>query len=221
MATKKKKVKIIIVDDHSIMRDGLKGVLTKNPEYNVSGEANNGQEALSVIEEIRPDIIFMDLSMPDMGGIEATGLITKQFPDSKIIILSMHSEQHQAMDAFRAGASGYVLKGSEPSEVLDAVAKVLEGKRYASPAIAETLFSGFVDIFQKEQVLEPYDTLTNREREILKLIASGLKNKDIAEKLFISLHTVKTHRVHIMSKLDVHDMTGLTKIAIRKGLIQG
>ena len=215
------KVSIFIADDHPIIRDGLRGLFYGHRDYAVIGEAEDAMKALTAIEKTRPDIVIMDISMPGMDGLEATERITKEFPETKVIAFSIHDEEQYAVDAFRAGAMGYVLKGSDPSEVLASVEKVLSGERYASPAIASRLLSGFVNLIQSEQSEDPFDTLTPREKEILKLVADGAKNKEIADKLFISPHTVKSHRGHIMSKLDVHDMAGLMKVAIRKQLIEG
>lgn len=216
----KKKVKIFIADDHPLMRDGIKNILIKNSMYAVIGEAENGEEALKAVERLRPDIVFMDIGMPKMNGLETTRRITKEFPEVKVIMLSMHSEEHYVMDALKAGASGYVLKGSNSSEVLESVEKILNNKRYMSPAIKDQLFESLVEVVQKEQVSEPFDTLTDREKEILQLLVLGAKNEDVAGKLFISPHTVKTHRTNIMKKLDTHDMGGLVRIALKKGLIE-
>lgn len=216
----KKKVKIFIADDHPLMREGIKNILIKNPAYAVIGEAEDGEEALNGIMKLRPDIIFMDIGMPKMDGLETARRITKELPETKVIILSMHSEQHHVIDALKAGAAGYVLKGSNSSEVLESVEKILDNKRYVSPAIEDKLFNYLVDLTQKERITEPFDTLTIREKEILKLLALGAKNEDVAEELFISTHTVKSHRTNIMKKLDVHDMGGLIRIAINKGLIE-
>ena len=220
MTKKSEKITVFVADDHVLIRRGLKDILAKNQEIAVVGEAGDGPEAISEIKRLKPDVVLMDITMPKMDGIEATELILKELPETKVIILSMHQEHHYAVDAFRAGARGYVLKGSDPSEVLDSVRRVSRGGRYASPVISEGLLSGYVDLIQKDKALEPFDTLTAREKEILKLLAEGLKNNDIAEKLFISAHTVKTHRINIMRKLDVHDMGGLVKVAMRKGLIE-
>ncbi|MCK5237058.1 MAG: response regulator transcription factor [Deltaproteobacteria bacterium] len=216
----KKKVKIFIVDDHPLMREGIKNILIKNSTYTVIGEAENGEEALNGINKLRPDIVFMDIGMPNMNGLEAAKRITKEFPETKIIMLSMHSEQHHVMDALKAGAMGYVLKGSDSSEVLESVEKIMDNKRYISPAIEDQVFNNLVKVAQKEQVTEPFDSLTSREKEILKLLALGVKNEDIANKLFISSHTVKSHRTNIMKKLDIHDLSGLTRIALQKELIE-
>lgn len=216
----KKRVKIFIADDHPLMRDGIKNILIKNSMYAVVGEAENGEEALKAVKRLKPDIVFMDIGMPKMNGLETTKRITEEFPKTKVIMLSMHSEQHYVMDALKAGARGYVLKGSNSSEVLESVEKILDGKRYISPAIEDQLFNNLVKVAQKEELTDPFDTLSSREKEILKLLALGVKNEDVAEKLFISANTVKSHRTNIMKKLDTHDMGGLVRIALKKGLIE-
>ncbi len=215
------KVTILIADDHPIIRSGLKNLFEDDGRFEVVAEADSGLTALSEVETHKPDIVIMDISMPGMDGIEATRRIRKEFPDTKVIILSMHHEKQYAIDAFRAGASGYVLKGSDPKEVLESVRRVLDDGLYASPTVADRLLYSIVDLIKKEQVTEPYDTLTDREREIFGLIADGEKNREIAERLCISVHTVKTHRVNIMNKLDVHDMAGLMRIAIKKDVSEG
>ncbi|MCK5236854.1 MAG: response regulator transcription factor [Deltaproteobacteria bacterium] len=213
-------IKIFITDDHPIIRNGLKKMFSKDPRYKVVGEAKDGKEALEGIDKNKPDIIIMDISMPEMDGIVATKRIIKTYPDTKVIILSMHQEQQYAIDAFRAGAQGYVLKGSAVTELMDSIEKVSNGSRYASPIVANGLINGIIDMIQGEMPMDPFNSLTSREKEVLKLVAKSIKNKEIAEELFISVHTVKTHRANIMKKLNLHDTAGLVKIAIRRGLIE-
>ena len=214
------KVRILVVDDHPLIRTGLNIILSDNPRYMVIGSAADGLEALKEVDSCCPDIVFMDINMPSMDGLEACKQITEKFPDTKVIILSMDTKESSAVKAFKAGAKGYILKDAHHSQMMDAIEKVLDGDLFVSPGIANSLLSGFVEAAKKDKVTDPFDTLTRREKEILGLIAGGAKNKEIAEKLFISLSTVKTHRAHIMEKLDIHDMAGLTKIAIRKGLCE-
>ncbi|MBE9528930.1 MAG: response regulator transcription factor [Proteobacteria bacterium] len=209
--------RIIVADDHELLRDGLKSTLGKVPGYEVVGEAANGTDAMRLVEELRPDVVIMDVTMPGLDGISATKRIVEDF-GTRVIVLSMHEEGIYAVNAFKAGAMAYVLKGTAAVEVLQAIEEVMRGARYASPSVANELLGSFVDILQKDLPIDPIDTLTAREKEILKHIASGNTNKEIGEKLFIALSTVKTHRVNIMTKLDVHDVAGLTRIAIAKGL---
>jgi DNA-binding NarL/FixJ family response regulator len=209
--------RIVVADDHELLRDGLKSTLNKVEGYEVVGEASNGIDALRMVEELRPDIVIMDVTMPGLDGISVTKRIVESF-GTKVVVLSMHEEGIYAVNAFKAGAMAYVLKGTAAVEVLQAIEEVLRGARYASPSVANELLGSFVDILQKDLPVDPIDTLTVREKEILKHVASGSTNKEIGEKLFIALSTVKTHRVNIMTKLDVHDVAGLTRIAIEKGL---
>lgn len=211
--------KVFIADDHPVLRNGIKSIFSGKPDFLIIGEAENGAEALKGISMLKPDLVIMDITMPDLNGITATKRITEEFPDIKVIILSMHSDIYHAIDAFRAGAMAYVLKDSGPEELLHAAERVSQGSKYASPAVAEELLNDFVDVIKKEQSQDPFDSLSQREREILKLIADGSTSKEIAGKLFISISTVKSHRNHIMKKLKVNDMAALIKVAIRKGII--
>ncbi len=213
------KIKIFIADDYPVVRRGIKTIFSESPDYHVVGEAEDGLRVLEDVRRLRPDVVFMDIIMPHLDGIQATKLITKEFPETRVVILSMHHDPVYALDAFRAGAWAYVLKGDDPSELFRAVEKVTAGRRYASPSIADELLSDFVEIIAKEPGTEPYDSLTSREREILRLIAEGYRSREIADKLFISLSTVKSHRIHLMKKLRVNDIAGLVKVAIRKGVI--
>lgn len=215
-----KKIRVFIADDHPVLRGGIKTALSGLPGCEVVGEADNGAEALKRITSLKPDVVIMDVTMPELSGITVTKRVTEAVPGIKVIILSMHAEPTYAIDAFRAGAMAYVLKDSSPDELLKAVGKVFEGNKYASPAVSEELFNGFVDMVRNDRSSpDPYDSLSAREKEILKHIAEGLTSRDIAEKLFISVSTVKSHRNKIMKKLEVKDMASLIKIAIRKGVI--
>jgi len=211
--------KIYIADDHPVLRSGIKSIFSEHPDYDVVGEADGGQEALKEIVSLRPDVVLMDITMPDLNGITVTRRVLEEAPEVKVVMISMHADVYHAIDAFRAGALGYVLKDSPPEEILMAVEKVLGGAKYASPAVAEGLLNDFVDIIKSEESTDPFDTLSAREREIMRLISDGATSREVADKLFISVSTVKSHRMHIMKKLKVNDMAGLIKIAIRKGLV--
>lgn len=215
-----KHTRIIIADDHPVLRNGIKSILSGTPGYDVVGEADNGAQALKIVGSLKPDIAILDITMPDVNGITVTKRITEEFPGTKVIILSMHTELTNTIEAFRAGAMAYVLKDSAPDEIIRAIEKVRGGNKYASPALTEDLLNGFVEVIKKEQAHDPFDTLSQREKEILKLIADGATSKEIAEKLFISVSTVKSHRNNIMKKLSVNDTASLVKIAIKKGMIR-
>lgn len=214
-----KKTRIFIADDHPVLRNGIKALLSGCPDYEIVGEAENGAAALKGISALKPDLVIMDITMPDMNGITVTRRIADELPDTKVIILSMHSDLSHPIDAFRAGALGYVLKDSEPNDILRAVERVRNGGKYASPAITEDLLNDFVDVIKKDHEKDPFDTLSQREKEILKHIADGSTSREIAGKLFISLATVKSHRNNIMKKLKVNDMASLIKTAIKKGIV--
>lgn len=213
-----KKTSVFIADDHPVFRSGLKTVLSA-AGYDIVGEADTGGAALKAISSMKPDIAILDITMPDIDGIAVTRRIADEVPGTRVIIFSMHSDVNHPIEAFRAGALGYVLKDSEPGELLAAVEKVAVGGKYASPAITEELLNDFVDVIKKEHSADPFDTLSIREKEILKHIADGSTSKEIAEKLFISLSTVKSHRNNIMKKLKVNDMASLIKTAIKKGMV--
>ncbi len=211
-------VKVLVVDDYPYLRRGVSTVISSHPGYAVVGEAEDGFKAMEGVARLRPDIVIMDISMPRLDGIQATRRITEEFPGTKVIILSMHTDPLYALRSFKAGAMGYVFKGSDPDELLLAVERVMAGKMYASPQVSEDLLGSFVDMIKVDSHLEPFDSLSLREREILELIAGGAKSREIASRLFISLSTVKTHRINIMRKLGVNDTAGLVKAAIRMGL---
>lgn len=215
-----KKTTIFIADDHPVLRDGIKTVLTTVPEYVVVGEGATGQEALSGVLDLKPDIVLMDITMPELDGITVTRRLLERLSDTKVIILSMHSDISHAIDAFRAGALAYVLKDSPPAELLHAVSKVSVGLKYASPSVAEELLSDFVDVIKKDHSMDPFDALSQREKDVLRLIADGVSGREIAERLFISVSTVKSHRMNIMKKLKVGETASLVKIAIKKGLVE-
>lgn len=210
-------ISVILVDDHVIMRDGLKGLLGKEGDINVVGEANNGREAVKLALDKNPDLVIMDIAMQDMNGIEATRQIKHANPRINVLALSMHSERQIVVGIFRAGASGYLLKDSTSNELVEAIRTVYKGKKYLSQKISDIVLQEISDI-KKDSAEIGVDILTNRECEILQLIAEGKSTKQIAEVLFISPKTVESHRANIMEKLDIHNVPELTKYAIRTGL---
>ena len=214
------KTRVFIADDHPVLRGGIKSALSQLDGYEVAGEASTGTAALEAILSLKPDIAILDVSMPELSGIVVAMRAVEALPELKVIMLSMHAEPSYAIDAFRAGAMGYVLKDSSPDELLLALEKVRSGNKYASPVVSDELFNDFVEMIKSDKSSsDPFDNLSAREKEVLKRIAEGLTSRDIAAALFISVSTVKSHRNNIMKKLSVNDMASLVKIAIRKGLI--
>lgn len=212
------KIKLLIVDDHSVVREGIKAFFSEQPDYIVVGEVDDGLKVMEEVTRKKPDVVIMDITMPEGDGYKATRDIKEKFPEIYVVILSMHRERKYAIDAFKAGAVAYVLKGGSLNEIKTAAETVMAGKIYASPPLSNDLMSDLVNILQNPK-LEPFDTLTQREKEILKLVAEGEKSKQIAEKLFISLSTVKSHRKNIQKKLNVTDTINMVKIAIANGLV--
>ncbi len=214
-----KKYRIVIAEDHTIVREGLRSLLSSDPEFEIAGEAEDGREAIQRVETLAPDIVLMDLSMPRMNGIEAIREIRKRISGTKVIVLTVHKDEEYILTAFQAGANGYVLKDATHSELVAAVRTVLKGKPYLSPAISETVLEGYLEGKRSLKVESSWDALTPREREILKLIAEGYKNKKIADLLCISIKTAEKHRANLMKKLDLHSISAVTAFAIQKGLI--
>jgi DNA-binding NarL/FixJ family response regulator len=214
-----KKSRIVIAEDHTILREGLRSLLSSSPEFEIVGEAKDGREAIGCVEKFKPDLILTDLSMPRMNGMEAIKEIKRQSPETKILVLTVHKAEEYILATFRAGANGYLLKDSTHAELVMAVKKVLSGKQYISPEISEKVIEGYLEGKKILKSRTSWETLTQREREILKLIAEGYKNKEIAEDLCISPKTVEKHRANLMEKLDLHSIQALTAFAIGKGLV--
>ena len=213
-----KKIKVVVADDHTILRQGIKALLDNQEEIEVVGEAKDGREAIKVIEELSPDVILMDIAMPGLNGLEATRRIKKKFPKTKVVVLTMHTNEEYIFQILNAGADGYLVKETAFQDLISAISSVHRGEAFMSPSISKKVLTEYIQRAQgKEKV--GFDTLTTREREILQLVAEGNSNKKIAEALFISPKTVETHRAHIMDKLNIHDRAGLIKYAIRKGMI--
>jgi len=215
----KKEHRIVIAEDHTILREGLRVLLSSDPEFEVVGEAEDGRDAIRCVENLSPDLVLMDLSMPRMNGLEAIKEIKKRSPETKIITLTVHKTEEYILATLQAGADGYVLKDATHSELVIAIKNVLIGKRYLDSGISKKVIEGYLEGKRTLKTKSPWDTLTPREREILKLIAEGYKNKEIADYLFISLKTVEKHRSNLMKKLDLHSVAALTAFAIEKGLV--
>jgi len=214
-----KKSRIVIAEDHTILREGLRSLLSSSPEFEIVGEAKDGREAIGCVEKFKPDLILTDLSMPRMNGMEAIKEIKRQSPETKILVLTVHKTEEYILATLQAGADGYLLKDSTHAELLMAVKHVLGGKRYISPGISDKVLEGYLEGKKTLRTHTTWETLTQREREILKLIAEGYKNKEIAEDLCISPKTVEKHRANLMEKLDLHSIQALTAFAIGKGLV--
>ena len=210
---------LVIAEDHTILREGLKALFISQPEFEVVGEAEDGIQAIRCVQTYAPDIILMDLSMPKLNGLEAIKEIKRLHPATRIIVLTVHSAEEYVLATLEAGADGYVLKDANRFELLMAMNHVLEGKRYLSPGVSEKVIDGYLEGKKSLKGQSAWETLTQREREILKLIAEGYKNKEIADTLCISQKTVEKHRTNLMTKLDLHNVAALTSFAIEKGLV--
>jgi two-component system response regulator NreC len=214
------KTKILVVDDHVIVREGVRMILAKESDFEVVGEAGDGAQALELTERVHPDVVIMDISMPGMGGVEATQTLRDKYPDVQVLALTMHEDESYVFQLLRAGAAGYVLKRAAAQDLVQAVRAAAKGEAFLYPSVARKVVEDYLRRVETGEERERYDGLTSREKEILTLIAQGLSNQQIAEKLFISIKTVQTHRAHILEKLGLHDRTELVRYAIRKGLIE-
>ena len=210
-------IRLIIADDHRLFRIGLKQVIAKQSGCEVVGEAATGLEALAAVREHNPDVVLMDISMPELNGIEAARRITAEYPDVHVIILSMHTDQRYVLEALRAGAKAYLLKDSAPLELFTAIHRVRQGQRYVSAQIGAKLNTDLLSVLQPVED-SAFRTLSAREREVLQMIAEGKTTRQIADKLNVSPKTVETHRGHIMDKLKLYTVAELTKYALREGL---
>ena len=213
------KVRIVIAEDHTILREGLRSLLASNTDFEVVGEAEDGREAIRCVEKFKPNLILMDLSMPRMHGMEAIREIKKGSPETKILVLTIHNAEEYILTTLRAGADGYILKDCTHAELMIAIKTILGGKPFLSPGISDKVIEGYLEGRKAIKQVSSWDTLTRREREILKLIAEGYKNKEIAGYLCISPKTVEKHRSNLMEKLNLHNIQALTAFAIEKGLV--
>lgn len=212
-------IKVLLADDHAILRGGIKSLLEDQTDVQVMGEAADGLEAIQKVESLDPDIVIMDITMPRMSGLEATRSIKERFPNTRILVLTMHDSQDLFFQLLSVGASGYVLKEATPSELVGALHTVFDGGIYVSPSIGKKLATDYLERVQAGEETRSFGQLSKREREVLRLIAEGLANKEIADRLYVSANTVQTHRLHIMRKLDLHSKAELMKYAMRKGII--
>jgi DNA-binding NarL/FixJ family response regulator len=208
------KIHILLADDHAVVRQGFKMILAAQPDMEIVGEAGNGREALDLAGQLQPDVIVMDVAMPELNGIEATRRVSDVSPRSRVLALSMHKDSVYVREILRAGARGYLLKDSISSDLLAAVRAIARGEGYLSPGVSDAVLNDY-----RKHVTDPIDLLTSREREVLQMIAEGKTNKEIATVLNLSVYTVDAHRGHIMEKLNLHSVTDLVRFAVRAGLV--
>jgi len=209
-----KKIRILLADDHAMVRQGFRMILAAQPDMEIVGEAGNGREAVALAGELQPDVVVMDVAMPELNGIEATRRITTASPRTRVLALSMYKDSVYVREILRAGARGFLLKDAIDRDLLAAVRSVAGGDGYLSPAVSEAVLSDY-----RRHVTDPLDLLSSREREVLQMIAEGKTNKDIATTLNLSVYTVDAHRGRIMEKLNLHSVGELVRFAVRKGLV--
>src|SRR6266852_5905919 len=212
--------KVLVVDDHGVVRKGLRFLLQTDPDIEVVGEASDGREAVRMTEQLGPDVVVMDITMPQLNGIDAASQIVKRDPAIAIVMLSMHCDETFLVLALAAGAHGYLLKDSTETDLLQAVRAVAAKKLFFSPAITKTLLEDYMQQMHREGLEDSYDLLTDREKEVLQLLAEGKSNKEAASLLNVSLYTVETHRSRLMAKLNLHSTADIVLYAVRKRIIQ-
>ena len=214
-----KPIRILLADDHTVVRDGLRALLERESDMTVVAEAADGRESVRLAETEAPDVVVMDLAMPQMNGMEATRRIVAANPAINVVILSMHQDESYVLGSLKAGAKGYLLKDSMRSEVLQAIRAVSQGRSFLTRKVARILQEDYVSRLRQRGLEDSYELLSDREREILQMVAEGRSNKEVANLLNISLTTVETHRAHILQKLDIHNIPELILYAVRKGII--
>jgi len=214
-----KKIRILLVDDHKILRDGICSLLKEYPDMEVVGEAADGKNALNLVKELSPDMVIMDISMPDLNGIEATRRILADYPHIKVMALSMHYDKHFVSEIFKAGASGYLLKDCAFDEMAHAIRMIIDNKTYVNSQIASLVVESLMSDSPRSHNKHAFSLLTEREKEVLQLIAEGKSTKQIASNLNVSTKTIESHRRQVMGKLNIRNIADLTKYAIREGLI--
>lgn len=212
-------IRVLIVDDHAILRDGISALLALAADIEVVGEAENGREAIDRARQLAPDVVLMDIAMPAMDGLEATRRIHKEFPQMKVLTLSQYDDREHLLSLLEAGAEGFISKTAASSELASAIRSVYQGDSFLSPSVAKLLLKHYRQGARAGKGQDPYDQLTGREREVLKLLAEGHTSQGIADTLVISPKTVEGHRTNLMAKLDIHNRTDLVKYALRKGII--
>jgi two-component system response regulator NreC len=207
-------IRILLADDHALVRHGFRMILAAQPDMEIAGEAGNGREAVELTQKLKPDVVVMDVTMPELNGIEATRRLIELSPRTRVLALSMHKDNVYVREILRAGARGYLLKDSADADLIAAVRAVAKGEGYLSPGVSDAVLSDY-----RRHVTDPLDLLTTREREVLQLIAEGKTNKEIATSLNLSVYTVEAHRGRVMEKLNLHSTGELVRFAVRSGLI--
>ena len=210
-----KRIRILLADDHAVVRQGFKMILDAQADMEIVGEAANGRQAVDLAEQLRPDVVVMDVSMPELNGIEATRRLASSLPRARVVALSMHKDSVYVREILRAGARGYLLKDSGAADLVAAIRAVASGESYLSPAVSNAVLDDY-----RRLATNPIDLLTSREREVLQLLAEGKTNKEIAGVLNLSVYTVEAHRGRIMEKLNLHSIGELVRFAVRSGLIE-
>jgi DNA-binding NarL/FixJ family response regulator len=213
------KIKVLLAEDHTIVRKGLTSLLAGEADIEVVGEAEDGQEAVEKVEQLGPDVVLMDNTMPVLNGLEATRQIKKRFPEIKVLVLTMHTTEEYIQQFLQAGASGYLIKKTAPKELVTAIHAVYRGDSYLSPSISNVIIEGYLHQAAATASEDSYEKLTDRERQVLQMITEGVSNREIAERLHLSVKTVNNHRMNLMDKLNIHNTAKLVKYAIRKGVI--
>jgi two-component system response regulator NreC len=212
-------IRILLADDHTLMRQGLRHILESHVDFEIVAEASSGIEAVQAAEVHHPDVAIVDVAMKELNGIEATAQILKHSPHTAVLILSMYSDERYVLRSVKAGARGYVLKNSAGDELVQAILTVQKGTAFFSPAVARIFQNGFARLKDARETSDRYDLLTDRERQIYQLLAEGNSNKEIANRLNLSLHTVETHRWRLMEKMDLHSTAELVLSAVRRGMV--
>ena len=214
------RIRILLADDHTMVRQGLRKLLEERPDWDVIAEAGDGREAVRLVEQYKPDVAIIDVAMPLLNGVEATRQITKRAPGTRVLVLSMHADEAYVTQILQAGATGYLLKDSADVDLLKAVSEAAQGRSFFSPAIARVMLDDYVRRLADKGVTDRYESLSEREREIFQLVAEAKTNKEIAALLNVSPSTVETHRAHIMEKLDLHSAAEIVLYAVRRGVIR-
>ena len=214
------KLRVLLVDDHTVVRQGLRRILETDDEIEIVGETGDGRTAVEIVQRLQPHVVVMDIALPEMNGIEATRQIIKRNEGTKVLILTMHSDDVCVRQSLKAGARGYLLKDSEDLDLLRAVKAIGRGGSFFSPSVSKVLLEGYLGDTSGEELEDNLARLTDREREVLQLIAEGKTNKEIATLLSVSVNTVETHRKHVMEKLDLHNTAEIVRFAVRKRIVQ-